>query len=376
MKSPIWIFNSLFLLVLLFLFGYIGLYREKLSKKTSIKPIIPKTSPYKKELPKANIKRIYQRDLFGTYQPEVKSTIKPQRRNIKQVPLPPKEETPEKKPIKEVEFLKPLNITLKGIIFTTPEKSQAIIENNDTKKEKLYKSGDKVIDSHILRIFKDRIIILRSNGQQEIIYADKKKAKKALEKMQNSNWNDILEQKSKSCYIVDPENFSKRLNNLAELIDMLDLTTVFNKGESIGLRVGQLKENSLGKALGLETGDIVASINNISPTSTKNRVDIYNSIIKSKINDIIKVQIHRNQTISTINYILKKINSTNEIKNLAKKEESPIKNSNNLNIDKRIEILESKNKLKPIDKAIRKDNRRVMLKQGSKGATILDNLVI
>jgi hypothetical protein len=65
---------------------------------------------------------------------------------------------------------------------------------------------------------------------------------------------------------------------MAQLLQELDITMAFNKGIAQGLRIGVLPEGGLGKALGLVSGDIVYEILGMTPTSTEQRIAIYQAL--------------------------------------------------------------------------------------------------
>ena len=69
-----------------------------------------------------------------------------------------------------IDFLPPLAITLKGIIFANYDReNRAIIANNKTKQEALYKIGDKIEDADIIHISQKTRFLLRSNGQERLL---------------------------------------------------------------------------------------------------------------------------------------------------------------------------------------------------------------
>ena len=69
-------------------------------------------------------------------------------------------------------FIAPLAATLKGVIYLQDdsEHSVAIIQFKDSKKEHNYKVGEMIQDAQILRIYPTKVVVVRSNGQQEVLY--------------------------------------------------------------------------------------------------------------------------------------------------------------------------------------------------------------
>lgn len=75
---------------------------------------------------------------------------------------------------------------------------------------------------------------------------------------------------------------------------MLNLTTAYQKGEPVGMRIGSISQDSLGAALGFIAGDIVTEIQEVPATTIQNRVTIYNTIIKMNLPGVVEVKFLRN----------------------------------------------------------------------------------
>ncbi len=289
MKHPLWIVNSLLLVLILLVLVFIWLTRERIPRRTPIEP-----KDYRAviiEIPKVNIAKIYQHDLFDTYR-----ELPP--------PLPPAQLEPPKPPVQQPvsvppktkpNFLDPLSIMLKGVVIVSQDdtKNMATIADTKTDQEVVYKMGDKIEDAQLIRIFKNKVIFVRSNGQQEILYLREKDAKSDPVYAFIGEWEHIIEKISDKEFSVDQHLFVERVHNLAQFIDIMDLTTAYKKGKSIGCRIGAIAKNSLGDALGLQTGDIILSINGIPVTGTAQRFEVYKALVGAKLEDVIKVMIQR-----------------------------------------------------------------------------------
>jgi len=72
------------------------------------------------------------------------------------------------------DFLPPLQLNLHGtIINSNPKQNKAFIENAKNKEEKSYNLGEIIDDAQIIFIGKNKVIFIRSNGQQETLYSNK-----------------------------------------------------------------------------------------------------------------------------------------------------------------------------------------------------------
>lgn len=316
MKSPLWILNSILAILLLVVLGYILFSLKNVTQSPGISSIVPTAiiEAIKKEGPKPkDIKFIYEgNDLFRTYKPEISKALNPADL-IPSEPLPPRPR-PIAMPDKPgIQFLEPLPIKITGIIAHSVEnKSQVTILNTNTKKSESYKVGDKLFDAYIVRIFPNKVIIIRSNGQQDTIYMRPEEAEQEIKYLKEASWQDVVQQQDDKTYLIDPDNFVSRISSLANLIDMLDATTAFKQGVSIGCRIGKMNEKSIGFRLGLLPGDIVVNINNIEPTTTANRIKIYNSIQQMPVGSNILVEINRENRKIHYDYILKSFKEPKE----------------------------------------------------------------
>lgn len=351
MRHPLWILNSaLFLLLVVFLVFMI-FARVQIPSREEIEPTQIRI-PAQRKISEVNIRKIYENDLFGTYQPTTEEIKEPN--YIAPLPPPPMPHPVRVPPEPKPQFLEPLKITLKGIIILSNDdrKNRAIIADAKTGKEQSYKVGDSIEDAQLIKIFNNKILLLRANGQQEVLYLRPKDAKLDPAYAVISDWKDVIHKVADNAYAVHMKEFSFRIKNLAQVIDLLDLTTVYKHGKSVGCKIGKLAENSLGTELGLQSGDIILTINGTPSTDTPNRLAIYKQIIAMKPKDTIIVELTRNNMPQTITITLEE---PEERKGLAGKE---------LATPQQLKIMEERHKFAPTIKDIRAHERQMMLHNG------------
>jgi len=321
MKSPFWILNSALIIIFIGTCGLLWVLMPHMPTRQPLK--IPEFSMLPKlEEPKINLATIYERDPFGTYSLPEHVAEPPSPLDI---PMPTAPTLPHiAKPMHEQPtFLPPLAIVLKGIMASSNEQdNRAIIADEATKKEELYKVGDSVLDAELIRIESNKIILIRSNGQQETVFmTSPDAAQDPLYQQASAQFvtTPSVRKISTTSFAVDPNVFSSHIMNLAQFIEILDITAVFDQGTSIGCRIGSLTQPSIGTLLGLQTGDIITEINGIPTTSAKSRINIYQDIAKMKIGDTITTHLIRDNTPLIFTYILedlypkKNIQSTEDI---------------------------------------------------------------
>lgn len=303
MVKPFWVINSLLITLCFFTSLLIYLMRVTVPVREDIEPTLY-SMQHKEQNLAINIRHIYENDLFGTYIKQMPKINIPE--PIEPVPAPP---TPQKIKIPEPPkptFLEPLNITLKGIIIVgfDEQKNSVLIADNKTDQEVSYKIGDNIQDAQIIRIFNNKVILLRNNGQQEVLYLHENDAKSDPLFNSAAEWHTVVHRDDAVHFTVYPGPFIKRIENLPQFIEYLSLTTAYQKGEPVGARIGAIAMNSIGTYLGFAPGDIVLSVNTIPTATVQDRVTIYNQVVDGNLPKTITVTVLRNgKTIDLFYYI-------------------------------------------------------------------------
>lgn len=358
MKHPVWIINSTLLVLILFALCFVFFSSVSLPDREDIEP--PAMSAAKKEKKlQININQIYSADLFGTYQAAAQAIDTPKEVPFPQPPEPQAAEIPD---LPQPQFLEPLDITLKGIfvVSTNNAKNRAIIADNNTKLETSYKIGDTIGDSQLIRIFSNKVILLRSNGQQEVLFLREQDAKMDTGYAMIDEWNLIVKPMSSTTYMIDPHAFTRAVPDLGQFIEILNLITAYRQGQSMGARVGKLAEKSVGTALGLQAGDIITTIDNIPARTMDERLQIYQSIINKQEDETIMVTLLRDGQPLTFEYILKELYPQSATK------ETPESQFHiqQLEQQEKMKILKQSYEFAPTLEDIRKRERELMLEQG------------
>ncbi len=382
MKHPFWILNSLLFFLLLFVMGFIYIFRYPLPEKETIE-LTTVALPATKEKLHINIAKIYEHDIFDTYKEEV-PVVEEESQLIEPLPEPPKSIPVSIPELPEPQFLDQINITLKGIVVfnTDNSKNRAIIEDNKTKEENVYSTGDSIEDARLIRIFSNKIIIVRSNGQQEVLYLREEDAKNDPTYITIDQWDAAIKKITDSEYTIDVKEFISRINNLGQLVDTLGLTTAYERGVSVGCKIGKLDEKSVGPQMGLKSGDIILSINKIPADTTENRLAIYQQIMLLGNNSIVDVSIRRNNNEQKIHYTLQMADDTlkeketeasqNKAENKASENKAP--ESKEKSEKNRFSDLRARYSFAPTMKEIRMREKQQMLTKGKRKNSVSTNI--
>ncbi len=215
---------------------------------------------------------------------------------------------PEKKPT----FLSALNIKLKGIILSSTEEKSVAMITDETNKEDMYYIGATIKDAQIIKIARNRIVLLRSNGQQEVYYL--REDYNQLAKPKDKQWLFVINKLDDFSFELDPIKFKREINSLGEFIEVLQLRTAYEQGKPIGIKVGSIDQNEVSSVLGLKQHDIITSINEVTIAEQRNRIEIFDTINTLKDGDTINVALRRDKKDIILSYQLKMIEEpTNKI---------------------------------------------------------------
>ena len=304
MKQPLWILNSSLLVLFFISQSLLFMLQRAVPTRVSIEPGTISTIVNKTITP-VDVASIYENDLFNTYVPQNYNFEKIDD-NVAPIPEPPQRIVPQIPIEKAPTFFSPLDVLLKGVIFVEndPSKSLVIIQDKKSKEENNYQVGDLIEDAQILKILPNRAVVIRSNGQQETLYLREEDAAYDFNNEENFSPKKVVVSSIGNNYQVDIDEFAKRVHNIGEFIGMLDLTTVYKQGKSLGCRVGRISKDSLGSALGFKFDDIIMSVDTISSMSLENRMQMYDHIVEKRAGDTINVEINRGESNLQLGYSL------------------------------------------------------------------------
>lgn len=364
MRRPLWILNSALLVVSVFVLAFIVFSRPELPEREDIEPA-PYTKLARAKVSEINLRKIYEDDLFGTYYRAV--TTADHVEGLPELPNPPQPKPMEPLVWPKPVFLEPLNIALKGIIVVANDQARnsAIIADRKTNRESTYHVGDLVEDAQLLKIFSNKVIFLRPNGQQEVVYLREKDAKRDPTYTVHEGWQDVIQKLGATEYQVSPTEFAQRVVNLGQLIDLLDLTTVYHDGVSLGCRVGRVQDKSLGTALGLQTKDIVISVNDMPIADTATRFEVYKQVVATEPGHSVKVRVVRNGREIMLNYKLEEFKKFDDISPTTSVS-SDVPRAQPAVTEQQLDILRHRHEFAPTVDEIRRRDRAQMRQVGQR----------
>ncbi len=228
--------------------------------------------------------------------------------------------------------------------------------------------GDKIFDASILRIFENKVALIRSNGQQEMLFRKASDAEAEIKELKDPTWSQVVQKRTDTSYYIDPQAFVERVQNLAYFIDMLDVTTATKKNISIGCRIGKMAPTSLGFALGFMPGDIITKINNKAPTTTTLRKEIYNNLASLQLGAKIKVELLRYERMVTVDYILQSLSQPTIMP--TQEQPAPVQKVQEPEQPKTEQLAYDKSRLTPVITTYKQQDKMAMAQFGSKNSLL------
>ena len=191
MIRPLWLVNSTLFIALFFALLFVLFSVQKIPKRMSLDVGLPEKQTLL-AMKSIDIATIYENDLFNTYRKVYEQVVQP----TYTVPMPSAPQQVAVRIPAEVKqvFLPPLDLKLKGVaVVSDGTNNLAIIAESQTNEQKMYKVNDSIHDARLIKIFPNRVILLRSNGQQEVLYLNQKEIEE---------YSFIKEEKSKTLPVL------------------------------------------------------------------------------------------------------------------------------------------------------------------------------
>lgn len=295
-RPQLWMLNSALLLIFATTF-LINFLLEQSPPSLRKRRIFAAPREIDTKLAMEGIENIYKYDLFGTFhkeefRPSAKQLISP-------IPQPKAVAIKPPPALKKPTFIAPLNIQLKGIAYSYEEDKSISMITDETRKEEIYHVGDTIKDAQVISIAKDRITLLRPNGQHETIYL--REQEKELDTAKKT-WEEVVKKIKANQFEVDIKKITHALPTLGTLSEKFALLTSYKDGKPVGVRITEI--DTLGTALGLKKNDIITAINKIPTAAKKDRMKIYDVITKIKKGDTIALSVERSKNQLALNYKL------------------------------------------------------------------------
>lgn len=180
--------------------------------------------------------------------------------------------------VPDLEVLAPttLKLTLLGTIAGGGKgNGRAIIQDDNNRKQNIYREGDAVQDAVIKNILREKVI-LTVNGRNEVLTMQEiddtsgspPHAAPDNQATRTSLQNITLEQ----------TEIEAMMGNLGELLTQVRIRPYFRAGKTEGLIISRIGRNSVFAKLGLQNGDIIKTVDNRVIRSPEDAMALYENL--------------------------------------------------------------------------------------------------
>jgi general secretion pathway protein C len=185
-----------------------------------------------------------------------------------------------------------LNLRLWGTITGTDEKAYAVIVEKSGSKQALYQEGDTIDQARIRRILRKRVV-LTVNGEDEILeMEDLADPSGRLSDRQDKPAPEAADLSvSEEPLSISGQQMDEAMQDVNTLMRQVRIRPYFENGRPGGLMLSGIRDESIFSEMGLESGDIIKSINGRQIRSVEDAMTFYENMQSS---GEVELEIERN----------------------------------------------------------------------------------
>jgi len=197
-----------------------------------------------------------------------------------------------------------LKLKLWGTIQSTDGDSFAIIEDSSSKSQQLYKTGDKIKNSTVRMILREKVV-LNVDGVDEILQMEKLDNRSPSSSMDFASGRGIprsdIHARPDEEIPIDRKEVESAMGDVNNLMRQISVKPHMSDGKPDGIAVASVQANSIFKKAGLQSGDVILSIDGKEIKTFEDVMGMYESL---KSSSRIEMQVKRGDTPVSLVYNL------------------------------------------------------------------------
>jgi general secretion pathway protein C len=149
-----------------------------------------------------------------------------------------------------------------------PSRSYAIIEDQATRKQALYRVGESILDTATLaRVEWDRVV-LDHDGEEEVLELSFARASTAPAAAPQAAGAaaERIRKTADNKFLIDRREVESTLENMNQIYTQARAVPYFENGKTVGFRVFSIKPGSVFEKIGLQNGDVIQRVNGVEIT--------------------------------------------------------------------------------------------------------------
>ncbi len=214
----------------------------------------------------------------------------------------------------------PLNVRLIGTVIRIDSPSYAVIQDNRTSKQLIYRVGDFLLeDAKIILIERNKVVISRGEDEKVILEISLSGvASSRSEMLPQSHQQPApqpvavpapmrppaggIRQIGEARWLMDRSEVDYAVAHLPELLTKARVVPNFTDGQADGFRIFAIQEDSVYARIGLQNGDILKRVNQIDVRNPQNFLQVFQQL---KDESRITIDLVRNSEEKTFDYTIR-----------------------------------------------------------------------
>ncbi len=191
-----------------------------------------------------------------------------------------------------------LKLTLLGTIVGDQKGLGAVILDQVSKKQELYKVGDKVQGAVIASVERGKVLLKLGEKEQVLLFEEPSKASPP----QASPPKQSQPQAPTTTQIqIQRADLEAQLQDLPKLMSQVNVAPHFKDGQPAGIGIHRITPGSIFQRMGLQNGDILVGVEGNPISSPEELINLYD---KLKNAESLRLQVERGGSVKEIEYTI------------------------------------------------------------------------
>jgi general secretion pathway protein C len=187
-----------------------------------------------------------------------------------------------------------LSLRLVGTNVSSGQASFAIVENKTKKEQDVFELNQIMFEQAKLLEVSPENIKIEVNGKIETLFLE--------DSTDSASPGIASDNSSQTDFTVPEQELTEALNNLPKLLSQARAVPYFRNGQSVGMRLFAIRQDSLYEKLGLKNGDIIRSVNNTGVGDPTQALKLFEQL---KTERSVQVDVERNGQPTTLKYSIR-----------------------------------------------------------------------
>jgi general secretion pathway protein C len=175
--------------------------------------------------------------------------------------------------------VKSLGLKLVGtVVANKANESSAIIEDQSTRKQEVYREGDRIREIQIKRILRHNVVI--NTGARDEVLTMLPEESAATARPPRPSRSVRPAPTSSSSIRLDRDDLESQMANLNELMQQVRIRPFMEGKRPAGFLISNIKPGSLFSKMGLRNGDVIQGVNGESVSNPEQAIELYEGLME------------------------------------------------------------------------------------------------